>query len=114
MSQHDLAKIVGKNIAEQRRKIGMSQKDLATRLEITNNAIIRMEKGIIAPKMSRLNDIAEHLNCSVSLLFRTDGVTLDERAVMIRDMLHGLSPEAQDAVLEIMASATKFMRLPKE
>ena len=28
MSQHDLAKIVGKNIAEQRRTIGMSQKDL--------------------------------------------------------------------------------------
>ena len=29
MVQHDLAKIVGKNIAEQRRTIGISQKDLA-------------------------------------------------------------------------------------
>ena len=112
MSQHDLVKTVGKNIAEQRRKIGMSQKDLAARLEITNNAMIRMEKGIIAPKMSRLSDIAENLECSVSFLFRTDDVTLDERAVMMREMLQGLSPEAQDAILEIVASATRFMRLP--
>ena len=114
MPQQELVKVVGKNIAEQRRKIGLSQKDLAARLEITNNAMIRMEKGIIAPKMSRLSDLAGHLDCSVAFLFRAEGVTLDERAVMIREMLQGLSPDAQEAILEIVASAARFMRLPKK
>ena len=41
-----------------------SQKKLAERLEISQDAMARMEKGRIAPKMGRLQDIADTLQCS--------------------------------------------------
>ena len=60
-----LVEIVGQNIARRRKDLGLSQKELAIRLDITQDALNRMEKGHIAPKMSRLDEISMELNCTV-------------------------------------------------
>ena len=64
MVENKLALIVGENIPDRRRRLGLSQKELAERLEISQDAMARMEKGRIAPKMGRLQDIADTLQCS--------------------------------------------------
>ena len=61
MPDKKLAEIVGENISERRRRLGLSQKELADRLEISQDAMARMEKGRIAPKMGRLQYIADNL-----------------------------------------------------
>ena len=45
-----LVEIVGQNIASRRKQLGLSQKELAIRLDMTQDALNRMEKGHIAPK----------------------------------------------------------------
>ena len=64
MAENKFALIVGENISDRRRRLGLSQKKLAERLEIRQDAMARMEKGRIAPKMGRLQDIADTLQCS--------------------------------------------------
>ena len=64
MAENKFVLIVGENISDRRRRLGLSQKKLAERLEISQDAMARMEKGRIAPKMGRLQDIADTLQCS--------------------------------------------------
>lgn len=66
MAENKFALIVGENISDRRRRLGLSQKKLAERLEISQDAMARMEKGRIAPKMGRLQDIADTLQCSLT------------------------------------------------
>ena len=64
MAENKFVLIVGENISDRRRRLGLSQKKLAERLEISQDAMARMEKGRIAPKMGRLQAIADTLQCS--------------------------------------------------
>ena len=110
MSDSTLTEIVGENIAERRRRLGLSQKELADRLNITQDAMARMEKGKIAPKMGRLLDIAENLQCTVGYLFRTHEEGTEERAATIADILKTLPDDGQEALVELVASAARVMR----
>ena len=66
MTDLTTAELLGKNIAERRKKLGFSQKYLSVKLGISQESMARIEKGIIAPKVSRLEDIARTLNCTIS------------------------------------------------
>ena len=110
MATNKLAVIVGENISERRRRLGLSQKELADRLEISQDAMARMEKGRIAPKMGRLQDVADNLQCTVAYLFRTNDEATEERAASIADILKTLPADGQEALVELVASAAKVMR----
>lgn len=84
----------------------ISQADFADFIGIEQNSLARMEKGIIAPKLSRLPRIAEGLDCTVADLFRVTSqsgdTTLNAKAEAIAEMLNELSPEFQTIVLELV------------
>lgn len=109
-----LVEIVGQNITSRRKLLGLSQKELAIKLDITQDALNRMEKGKIAPKMSRLEIMAEYLQCPVSLLFRNENTAHSERTAIIADILATLPEEAQDALVSIMAEIARVMKIPKD
>ncbi len=102
MPERDLSKILGENILKRRRKLGLTQAQLAERLDIGSNALSSMEKGLISPKVSRLQDMAAALQCSVPALFRDPDADYDERALMIAELIRPLSPKAQEAVLRVV------------
>lgn len=109
MATNKLAVIVGENISERRRRLGLSQKELADRLEISQDAMARMEKGRIAPKMGRLQDVADNLQCTVAYLFRTNDEATEERAASIADILKTLPADGQEALVELVANAARVM-----
>lgn len=109
-----LVEIVGKNISMRRRLLGMSQKELAIRLDITQDALNRMEKGKIAPKMSRLEDIAQHLQCPVTFLFRHQDSVLQERSATIADIIATLPDEAQEVMVSLVAETARVMNFCKK
>ena len=59
------AKKTGKFIYENRKKCGMSQKELADKLSITDKAISKWERGISFPDISMLIPISEVLEISL-------------------------------------------------
>ena len=64
--ENRLEKLLGKAIAKRRAALGMSQFDLAERLGIAPASLSRIENGLAAPRFSRLEEIAEILDCPVS------------------------------------------------
>lgn len=104
-----LVEIVGQNIAIRRKQLGLSQKELAIRLDITQDALNRMEKGHIAPKMSRLENIAAQLQCTVPYLFRSEQASLQERATTIADILATVPEQGQEAIVNLVAETARVM-----
>ncbi len=97
-----LAQQVGKEIAMRRKKLGYTQVQVAQMLGIEQESLSRMEKGIIAPKFSRLESLASVLECSVIDLFRIQNDTVDNLSKYLSESISNLSKKQQKVALEAM------------
>ncbi len=59
------AKKTGKLIAENRKELNLSQRELAERLHITDKAISKWERGLSFPDITLLIPLSELLNVSL-------------------------------------------------
>ncbi|MFI3271496.1 MAG: helix-turn-helix transcriptional regulator [Pseudomonadota bacterium] len=110
MEENQLLIVLGENIAKQRKRLNMSQKELAISLDISQQSLVRIEKGQMAPKMTRLQDVANHLQCPVSYLFKTDEELLSDRAKVMAHVLDDLPVEAQEMIVDAVSIMAKVMR----
>ena len=76
--RNSLARRVGANIAAYRKLKGWTQAQLGEILGIGTDSLCRIERGTMAPRFQRLEDIAEALGCTVSDLFRTPEEILNQ------------------------------------
>ena len=114
------AKIFGAFIAECRKEKNMTQADLAMKLNITDKAVSRWERGIGLPDINIIEPLASALEISVLDLMKSErilsnAVTKEETADIITDTLHavklqrrqerknGLSVSGATAVAVILA-----------
>ena len=72
-------RIIGKRIAERRKRLGMTQKQLADQLHITDRAVSRWERGVGAPDVSLLVPLADALSMSTDELLRGIAVTAEKQ-----------------------------------
>lgn len=105
-----LAMQVGTVIATRRKKMGLTQVQLATRLGITQDSLSRMENGAIAPKFSRLPELAASLDCAVVDLFRQPTRQTRIMADAVADELSSLPPEMQALVLRMVRDTSRTLR----
>lgn len=110
MEKNELAQRVGATIAGRRKRLGLTQAELAERLEIGQESLSRMEQGIISPKFSRLPSLAAALGCSVPELFRAASGDAAGRASAIADLLRPLPPEGQEAIVAIVEEIVQVMQ----
>ena len=96
-------KVVGQTIAKRRQSLGISQFELAERLNIAPASLSRIENGLAAPRFSRLEEIAEILDCPVSVLFRMNDETLRNTSDTIAELVGSLPPEKQKIVLDMVS-----------
>lgn len=68
---HDL-KAIGKRIATVRREMNLSQKDLAAKINISNNHLSNIETGKSAPGFATFLDICTILNADVTYIIGGD------------------------------------------
>ena len=101
--KHQLEKVVGQTIAKRRQSLGISQFELAERLNIAPASLSRIENGLAAPRFSRLEEIAEILDCPVSVLFRMNDETLKNTSDTIAELVGSLPPEKQKIVLDMVS-----------
>ena len=71
-------KKIGSFIAQQRKKIGYSQRDLAEKLNVTDKAVSKWETGRGVPDVSLIIDVADALQVSVVELLNGEYVNKDE------------------------------------
>lgn len=64
----DLIKI-GKYIAEKRKALGLTQKQLAEKLNMSDKSVSKWERGQVLPDTAKIPKLAKVLGCSVADLF---------------------------------------------
>ena len=108
--KRDLARIFAGNIQRKRKQIGISQENLAERLDISQQSMSRMERGVMAPKFERLPDIARELHCTVAALFvEPNGGGEDTRDVLA-NILDDLSATERACVLRFVIEAAALFK----
>ena len=96
---NDLAVLLGKNIVLRRTQLGISQKYLAVRLGITPESLACMERGVIAPRVSRIADIAFELRCTPAWLFQAhhdERIELESNVDMLVEHYNFLPGDIQE------------------
>ncbi|MBO4450592.1 MAG: helix-turn-helix transcriptional regulator [Clostridiales bacterium] len=82
----------GSFIAQQRKEAGLTQKELAERLNVTDKAVSRWENGHGYPDIETLESLSRELNVSLLELMHskkneTDSVTVEEASQTISDTI---------------------------
>ena len=105
-----LAKILGNSIVERRKILGMTQIELANRLDMAPDALSRIENGYVAPRFSRIEEMAKVLDCSVAELFRERSDTLRARSECLADIISPLPLEKQEEVISLVSHFVTILR----
>ena len=117
MNSKDVSKLaaqVGRVMARRRKMCGMTQAMLAEKLGITQDSLSRMEKGVMAPKFSRLPEVAHFLDCRVADLFREASPESDDWAAAIAEELRDLSPDGRELILNLVREIARSLRKMQE
>ena len=69
---------IGKFIQEQRKEEGITQSELAEKLNITDRAISKWENGICMPDVDNINELCKILNITINDLFSGEVVDMKE------------------------------------
>ena len=106
----NLAALVGRNIVKQRRKLGMSQDQLAEQLNIASSSLSRIENGLSSPRFERLEALSDALKCPVANLFRDENESLYVRLEILEEMLKPLKPKLQNDVIYLVGAAIQMLK----
>lgn len=113
-AERNLTKQVGKNIQMRRKKLALSQEQMAERIGVGQQSLSSMERGATAPKFERLPVIAETLNCSVADLFRISERDKEHFESIVSDLVNDLDAEEQMATLEVIARMAHVFRVHRQ
>lgn len=97
-----LAVQMGKAIAVRRQQKGLTQSELAEKIDVEQETISRFERGATLPPLGRLADIADALACSLEDLFRTGSPRPEDKAQAISKALQHLSEFDRQMVGDIV------------
>ena len=106
----ELALVVGGNISSRRKAMGFTQAQFAETLGIGPDSLSRIEKGVVAPRLERLAEIAKALDCAVADLFRMEGDPLSVKLDSLTDMLRPLPPDTQEDVICLLMDVIRTVK----
>ncbi|MDO4449752.1 MAG: helix-turn-helix transcriptional regulator [Moraxella sp.] len=95
-------KLIGKTIAKYRQQNGYTQEKLAELLQLGNETVSRMERGLIMPNVARLLELAEIFGCSASDLLGGGSVRINDHSRRIENLLADLSESDRDLLMDCM------------
>ena len=96
-------KIIGRRIQEIRKQKGLTQEQLAERVNISPHYLSALERGVYNIKLDLLVDILNVLNCSADEVFQ-DVVDSSSKikASQLSEKLKGLPLQEQRKILEVV------------
>jgi len=102
IDQKHLAEVVGRAIAKQRVRCGMTQEEVAERLGVGSEAVSRIERGVVIPTVLRLLELASVFDCEAAELLNESCSRVTDQASRISQLLGGLSEADRQLVMGIV------------
>jgi transcriptional regulator with XRE-family HTH domain len=94
--------MVGRAIAKYRVESGLTQEQVAEQLGIGNEAVSRMERGLVVPTVARLVELAEIFECDAADLLTGASSRASDQARHVGQLLAKLSGNDRAMVIEIV------------
>lgn len=101
---------IGQNIRAARTQMGLTQGQLAEALDIENVTMSRIETGSQVPSITRLQQVANVLGTTLSVLV-TDGVDSSNAAALLGDAMDGLPLREQEFVRNFVVTYCRHWKL---
>lgn len=101
-----LAGVIGRAIAKHRAASGYTQEQVAEMLGIGNEAVSRMERGIVMPTVARLVELAEIFGCDAADLLTEASTRTSDQGKYVGQLLAKLSGNDRAMVVEIVERLT--------
>lgn len=97
-----LGVVLGRNIAERRLALGLTQAELAERLAADTVTVSRFERGSHLPSLQRLEKISDTLGVPLAELLSQSTSLCTDQSLQIQNSITGLSESDRRFVLEMM------------
>ena len=94
--------LLGRNIAERRNKLGLTQAEFAEMLEADVVTISRFERGSHLPSLLRLERVADKLGTSLAELLSQSTNLCTDQSLQLQGWLTGLSESDRQLTLHMM------------
>ncbi|RQO76149.1 transcriptional regulator [Aquitalea sp. FJL05] len=107
-----LALSIGKAIAARRQEADLTQEQVAEQLKIGNEAVSRMERGLVMPTVARLLELASLFHCDASSLLVESSNRPAEQAQHLAQMLARLDSADREMVLAMVEQLTNRLAKP--
>lgn len=108
-----LAKRIGRAIARERLRCDLKQSDVAERMRLGNEAVSRIERGIVLPGLERLFQFADVFGCEVSDLLSETSPLAQDRAKHLANLLEPLSAKDRELVTGLVEQLSTRLQTPK-
>lgn len=95
-----MEKTIGQGIKECRKKLGMTQQDLANVLYIPKTTVSSYERDVVDMKMGIIKELAKVLHTTVGYLIDGENVELDVDVMQIARMLQEMLVELRGVAME--------------
>ncbi len=88
---------IGKFISEKRKELGITQSELAEKLNITDRAISKWENGVCMPDVGTIPELCEILNITINDLFSGEVVNMKENEKKLEENLMEMARQKEEA-----------------
>lgn len=105
-----LAKELGRRIAQKRTEVGLTQENVSELLQIGTEAVSRIERGVAIPNALRLIELADIFACPLEDLISTNSERLEDQANHVAKILHDLSPTDRAFILEMVEKLANHLK----
>ena len=114
--EEDIERKIGARVAEYRRAAGLTQEKLAEKVRVTPGTISRLERGVSAPSLKTLAQIAEVLQVALPELFNFQKERSPEEVALEKLLfaLKQLSGEEIVLVHEVIEKVLQHLGRPKK
>lgn len=102
--------LIGKSIAKYRQKAGLTQEQLAEILNLGNETVSRMERGLIMPNVARLLELADIFGCSAADLLGEASTRNSDHCRQIEGLLADLSDNDRILLLDLLAKLVQRLK----
>ena len=108
MNRTTLRQKLGQRIACERKKVGMTQASVAEALGIGNEAVSRLERGLVDTPVSRLMQFAELFGCTTQDFFLEQSTLMQDQTTEIQALLNRANPAGRRFAIEQLRRFIEF------
>ncbi len=113
-TERALAKQIGQCIAVRRIRLRMSQEQLAEMLGIGNEAVSRLERGLIMPSIGRLVEIADIFSCGTDELVMEMSTRAGDQGEYLAMQLAKLAAADRALVMSLLNQLIARLAVPTD